>query len=233
MSRCLECGYDLGGSARGARCPQCGTRSTDIELTGGLAGVGALSARPADRIAIAAAALLVIPLTLLILARLVDARDSVHATLREISYFTQAFALLAGAYLCVLVGRMLPAELPWRRMLWIVMAVRIAGACALLGFALTSVVPTAVVAELQVVLAADLLFALAVARIAPTGGLSRASAVPAYTAVAGAGYGMVLTHLPLAYDPSGIASGVMQSGAVGAVACAIALWRIKRELHAN
>ncbi len=231
MSHCIACGYDLVGRGRGARCPECGATSTNIELKGGLAGVGVMSARPAARWSVAVAVLMAVPLAFAILARLVDARFAVHAVIRDICAFAWALALFGGVYLSVLVGRMLPQESAWRRVLWVVMAGRIVAACALLAFEFATSVPYELVTQLNLLLAADLLQAVAVARIAPTGGLSRASAVPAYTAVAASAYGMVISSLPLDFDSTGVLSGIMRSGAVGAVACAVALWRIDRELR--
>ena len=231
MSHCIACGYDLVGRGRGARCPECGATSTNIDLKGGLAGVGVLSARPAASWSMAVAALMAVPLTFAILARLVDARPTVQAVIRGVAVFGWAFALFGGAYLSVLIGRMLPQDSAWRRVLWIVMGGRVVAAFALLGFELTSAVPYQAVTQLEMLLAADLLQAVAVARIAPTGGLSRASAVPAYTAVAASAYGMVIASLPLDFDSTGVLAGIMRSGAVGAVACAVALWRINRELR--
>lgn len=234
MSRCLACGYDLGGSAPCARCPECGTASTGRVLTGGLAGIGALSARPAARVAISIAALLVIPLAVAILGILADPHPTaLNALLHRVAASAQAIAVLLGAYLCVLVARMVPADSPWHRMLWIVMAARILWGCALLAFAFTMIVPYTVIAELPVMLAADLLLGVAVLRIAPTGGLSNKSFAPALVATVAAGYGMAVASIPLTVDPSGITTWILRSGAVGGVACAVALWRIDRELRSE
>lgn len=230
MNRCIECGYDLGGSAKGARCPECGTQSITIALTGGLADGGALNARPAARLAVAVAALLAVPLAVAILGQLLDPQPWVRAALDRALHAAHGLAILLGAYLCVLVARMLPRDSPWHRALWIVMAGRVVWGCALLAFELTSVVPYSLVAELPVQLAGDLLLAIAVARIAPSGGLSPASTAPAYIAVAAAGYGMVVARMPITVDPSGITTWVLRSGAIGAIACAVALRRIKAEL---
>lgn len=231
MSHCIACGYDLVGRGRGARCPECGATSTNIDLKGGLAGVGVLSARPAARWSMAIAVLMAVPLACAILARLVDARFAVHEVIRDVCVFAWALALFGGVYLSVLIGRMLPQESAWRRVLWVVMAGRIVAACALLAFEFATSVPYEIITQLELLLAGDLLQAVAVARIAPTGGLSRASAVPAYTAVAVSAYGMVMANLPVDFDSTGVLSGIMRSGAVGAVACAVALWRIDHELH--
>ena len=232
MSRCIECGYELGGSPAGARCPECGTQSTTLALTGGLAEGGGQHARAAARVAVVVAVLLTAPLAAAILGQLMDDRPTpLNLALARVLGFAQALGVLIGAYICVLVARMLPRDSPWRRMLWIVMAARIAWGCALCAFELTSAVPYTLIADLPVQLASDLLLAIAVARIAPTGGLSQASIAPAYIAVAAAGYGLVAARAQLAFDSSGVTTWVMRSGALGAIACAVALRRIHRELR--
>jgi hypothetical protein len=79
----------------------------------------------------------------------------------------------------------------------------------------------------------DLLVALAVLRIAPAGGLSRRSAIPAMVAVAASVLGCVVSRMRLDLDAWSVASIPLRSGAIGAVGCAASLWRIKRELHAD
>ena len=150
---------------------------------------------------------------------------------------SRVVTLLLGSWLCALVARMLPRDSAWSRAMWFAMVARIVWA-GLFEASVVARAPTGALlfvadAEMAVSRALDLLVALAVLRIAPTGGLSRRSAIPAMAAVAASVLGCVVSRTRLDVEMWSVASIPLRSGAIGAVACALALWRIKRELHAD
>lgn len=238
MRACISCGYDLSARALGARCPECGQAPPAFELTGGLADGGARSARGAARTATAVVVLLSASTAMAVLVSVVESGAATNLLLSMAMVQTRAASHFVGALLCVLVIRMLPRDSAWTRVLWIVLIARVARAvlCELVGL---GVIGSPTVGSLvdfgehQVPHVGDLLVAIAIARIAPTGGLSNASRAPAVIAAAAAACAMLLSQRNIEVDSSGIAVGLICSGVIAAVACAVALRRIARELHAS
>ena len=234
---CNACGYDLRGRRVGDRCPECGRSVPFLELSGGLAAGGALRARPAARLGWLIAVLSVLA-SFALYAVLAQAASQWMQSLFALVWLqSRVVTLVLGAWLCALVARMLPRDSAWSRAMWLAMAVRIVWG-GLFEASVVARAPTGTLlfvadAEMAVSRALDLLVALAVLRIAPTGGLSRRSAIPAMVAVAASVLGCVVSRMRLDLDAWSVASIPLRSGAIGAVGCAASLWRIKRELHAD
>jgi hypothetical protein len=75
--------------------------------------------------------------------------------------------------------------------------------------------------------------ALVIVQIGRTGGLARAGAWPAWVAVASAAYGLIVTRWTMSSDVGVLLAVVVHAGAPAAIACAVALRRIAREIHAG
>ena len=235
MSRCASCGYDLAGHLAGERCPECGQAILDIALRGGLAAGGAVHARPAARIATVVAVLVCIAAACGLVEHVMNLAPRLDAVLWTAWQQGRYIGLLLGAYLATLVARMCVPDSPWSRLIWLAAAARLGWGLVCETVVNPFVAPGLLLldvmsAEILVALALDLVVALGVVHVVATGGISRAGAGPAYIAVAAAGYGMVVARMPLTVDPSGITTLILRSGAFGATACAVALWRIKAEL---
>ena len=245
MNRCIECGYALVGRVRGVRCPECGAESLAIQLEGGLADGGARCARAASRLAWVLAGLLWFASIALLLVLLRFGSERTEMVLALCWQHARVAALCVGAWLVAVVARMLPRESAWSRAMWLTALARVAWAllfeASIVGQAPRGILLFVAEAELPVGLGLDLLVALAVLRIAPTGGLPRAGAAPIARA-AGASAGASVLGLAIVcfawspqLDPSAwaIAAIPLCSGALGAIAGALALWRIKCALHAQ
>lgn len=237
-ARCIECGYDLTRGPKGTRCPECGQPAPTIEFTGGLAAGGAASARGAARTATLAATLLAASTTAAVLVSVVRFEAAADALLSMAMVHARAASQFAGAVLCLLIARMLPRDSPWTRLLWITMIARASRGvlCELVGMGVVgspSVGSLIELGEHQVPNAIDVLVAVAIMRIAPTGGLSSGSRTPAAVAVGAAMLALLSSQSRVAIDPTGIAVGLIQSGVIAAIACAVALRRIAREIHAG
>jgi hypothetical protein len=235
---CISCGYDITGRAMGARCPECGQASPAFELTGGLAAGGAISVRAAALTARVVAVLLAASTAMAVLVSVVEFGAATNALLSMAMVHARAASQFAGAVLCLLIARMLPRDSPWTRLLWITMIARASRGvlCELVGmgvFGSPSVGSLIELGEHQVPNVIDVLVAVAIMRIAPTGGLSSASRTPAAVAVGAAMLALLSSQSRVAIDPTGIAVGLIQSGVIAAIACAVALRRIAREIHAG
>jgi hypothetical protein len=237
-ARCIECAYDLTGRVVGERCPECGRTVSGLALRGGLAEGGARLVRSAARIAMVIAVLAMSAAACELIVRLVDPPLWIAAVFWTASQQAQYIAVLLGAYLCTLVARICPRDSPWTRALWFAAVARVvcAAVCEILVLgpvAWSQVILQGFPAVVAATLALDLVLALVIVQIGRTGGLARAGAWPAWVAVVLAAYGLVVSPWTMSSDAGVLLAVVVQAGAPGAIACAVALRRIAREIHAG
>lgn len=233
---CIECGYQLAGRRVGDLCPECGRVVPDVPLAGGLAAGGARFAKRAARLAAIGAVLACVGSAARDAGVFGDFGPRTGAVLATVAQQSRAGVLVVGVLGCALLARMLPAGSPWARVMWIATVSR-----TVLAIWLEVMLhvpgaqgPLALVLyrhEVSLTLAVDLLAALAAERAAATGGLSRASAAPAFVAAGAAGLGWICAEWGVASGSTWASAEFVPFGAIGAVAYWVALRRIAREVH--